>query len=118
MKRKTPESYVLKAVQDYLGAKRIMYFRMNTLAMPTSDGKRFIKAGTPGMADVLAFPQIKITAGTARAITPLPLWIEVKAEKGKQSILQALFQKQVEDEGHMYIIARSVEDLDAALKGA
>jgi hypothetical protein len=103
----TPEGALLKAVLQYLSARHILAFRMNTLAMPTADGKRFIKAGVPGMADVLAFPQVNGYPGIC--------WIEVKAEKGKQSPLQRSFQEQVEREGHRYILARSVDDVAAAL---
>jgi hypothetical protein len=48
-------------------------------------------------------------------ITPLPVWIECKDSKGKQSDLQKSFQAQVEAEGHKYIVARSIEDVEAAL---
>jgi len=46
----------------------------------------------------------------------VPLWIECKAAKGKQSELQKSFQEQVEREGHRYIVARSIEDVEQALK--
>ncbi|HEY1209161.1 MAG TPA: hypothetical protein VGE85_07320 [Terracidiphilus sp.] len=117
----TPEGQVLKAVLDYLAARHILAFRMNTLAMPTPDGKRFIKAGVPGMADVLAFsfeqcgePIDEDHRCYGRSI--VPLWIECKAAKGKQSELQKSFQEQVEREGHRYIVARSIEDVEQALK--
>jgi hypothetical protein len=120
----TPEGAVLKAVLQYLAARHVLAFRMSTLAMPTPDGKRFIKAGVPGMADVLAFPHKEVRFGPcadrASSIklgeTIEPFWIECKAAKGKQSELQKSFQAQVEREGHRYIIARSVEDVEAALK--
>jgi hypothetical protein len=43
------------------------------------------------------------------------MWIEVKSATGKQSELQKSFQAQVEAEGHRYIVARSIEDVEAAL---
>jgi hypothetical protein len=46
----------------------------------------------------------------------LPIWIEVKAADGKQSELQKSFQQQVEEHGHTYILARSLEDVTAVIK--
>lgn len=109
-----PESAVLKAVLEYLTAKHILAFRTNTGAMKAEyNGKaRFIKFGTPGMADVLAFPP-----GIWRKVSQPPiLWIECKSSVGKQSDLQKSFQAQVEAEGHRYIVARSIEDVTAALR--
>jgi hypothetical protein len=126
----TPEGAVLKAILQYLAARHVLAFRMNTLAMPTADGRRFIKAGVPGMADVLAFPTPEKCptchdnlgcyddfgeAVSCGQLLTIPLWIEAKAVKGKQSELQKSFQAQVEAEGHRYIIARSIEDVEAVL---
>ena len=118
----TPDGQILTAILQYLAAKHVMAFRMNTLAMPTPDGKRFIKAGVKGMADILAFPQIKKrslgerTGEDYATITrTIPLWIEVKAAKGTQSEFQKSFQRKVEDEDHLYIIARGIEDVERYL---
>ena len=100
----TPEGQVLSAILQFLAAKHVLAFRMNTLAMPTADGKRFIKAGVKGMADVLAFPPNK----------PV-LWIEAKAPKGVQSEFQSSFQERVEAEGHSYVLARCIEDVERFL---
>jgi hypothetical protein len=102
----TPEGQILKAVLDYLAARHILAFRMNTGSLKDSRGIP-VRFGTPGMADVLAFPQVNGY--------PDICWIECKAAKGKQSPLQRSFQEQVEKEGHRYVVARSIEDLAAAL---
>lgn len=118
MKRKqTPEGALLRLVMDWLAAEHILAYRMNTLAMPTADGKRFIKAGVLGMADVLAFPQLFYSDGIhpTAVRAPYPVWIELKAPKGKQSDFQKSFQAQVEAEGHSYILAHRLEDVQAAL---
>ena len=39
------------------------------------------------------------------------LGIEVKTDKGRQSPDQLLFQKRLEEEGGIYILARSVDDV-------
>ena len=117
----TPEGAIKRVILDYLAARHILAFRMNTMTSIRSyKGKqRRIDSGVPGMADVLAFPQIKVhcPAGCSRPlIAPFPVWLEVKAEKGKQSELQKSFQAQVEAEGHLYRIVRSVQDVEEALR--
>lgn len=103
--RGTPEGAVLRAILDFCAAKRVLAFRMNTGAMKWgADNKRMFRFGTPGMADVLAFPRGRV------------LWIEAKAERGVQSELQKAFEAQVRVEGHEYVIARSIDDVDRILK--
>jgi hypothetical protein len=113
---KTPEGAILQLILDWLKAEHILAFRNNVLAMPTADGKRFIKAGTPGMADILAFDDWQPASISARLRLSVPTWIEVKAKGGKQSELQKSFQEQVESHGHRYIVAHSLEDAQEALK--
>lgn len=45
------------------------------------------------------------------------LWIEAKAEKGKQSPYQLEFQQELERSGGNYAIVRSVEDFKEAWEG-
>ena len=97
---KTPEGYVQGAIMDWLAAKHILAFRMNTGTAKIEN--RFIRFGTPGMADILAFAK----DGTVT-------WIECKAAKGKQSEVQKSFQRQVEENGHSYILAYSINDVEA-----
>lgn len=106
IKRKTPEGYVLEAVMDYLAAKHIWHRRMNIGAVKTE--KRFIRYGSVGMTDVLAiFTQKVLYVGKVALV----YWIECKAPNGKQSAAQKTFQAEVEAEGMVYILARSVEDV-------
>lgn len=107
------ESAIQRAILDYLAARGILAFRMNTGAMAGEyNGKpRFLRFGVVGMADILAFPwwpndSFKLT---------MPTWIEVKTATGKQSEHQKSFQHQVEQHGHTYIVARSVDDVEAIL---
>jgi hypothetical protein len=93
-----------KQVLDYLAAKHILAFRMNT-GMARFDG-RFVKFGVKGMADILAFFR-----GWNGEPVILPVWIETKAKDGRQSEYQKSFQALVESHGHRYIIARSIDDL-------
>ena len=116
-RKQTPEGAVLKIILDWLAAKHILGFRQNTGAGSAEHNgkKRFMRFGTPGMADILAFPVRRSERGKIIAGYSAPLWIEVKAAKGKQSDLQKSFQAQVEAEGHLYVLARSLDDVLAAL---
>jgi hypothetical protein len=123
------EREVMRQVADYLLARRILFFRMQTGAhLAGGVGRqRLIRYGVTGMADLQAYPRVPLgfgkflfpTAdnGKQELITgPLPLWIECKSSSGKQRPEQISFQKIVEDNGHGYILARSYEDVEAWLK--
>jgi hypothetical protein len=111
------ESEIQRAILDLLAAKRILAFRMNTGAMSGEHmGKTwFMRFGSPGMADVLAFPSQHYEHCGAGFDEITPLWIEVKTAKGKQSDLQRSFQQLVEEHSHRYIVVRSVDDVLAVL---
>ena len=123
----TPEGLVSRAIMDYLAARHIFSVRMNsgvTVAV-TNGRRRAIHMNAPGTADILAFPKIRKQDITAYGNIPganlwyevsVILWIEVKSSAGKQSEFQKSFQQQVEREGHRYVLARSIEDVAAALK--
>jgi hypothetical protein len=117
---KTPEGAVKRAILDYLAARHILAFRMQSgVSFAEHKGrKRAIPYGVAGMADVLAFPWTFVDDPVRNKDIRMviPLWIECKAAKGKQSELQRSFQAQVEAEGHRYIIARGIEDVEAALR--
>jgi hypothetical protein len=111
---KTPEGQVLASIMEYLAVRKVLAFRMNTGAVKTES--RFFRFGTPGMADILAFPEKAYSDG-ADGIwrLPHPLWLECKTPKGKQSEAQKSFQAMVEWEGHTYAVVRSIEDVEALL---
>jgi hypothetical protein len=102
------EREIQASILDWLAAKKILAFRMNTGAVKME--KRFIRFGVPGMADILAFSREK-----SGEFTITPTWIEVKTDRGTQSEYQKSFQKLVEEYGHVYVIARSIEDVEAAV---
>lgn len=101
-----PEAAVLRACLDYLAAKHIWAMRCNTGAVKTDN--RFFRFGIPGMADVLAIVPMK--GGLF-----MPVWLEMKAEKGRQSLLQKSFEDDVLDRGMKYFLVRSIDDLIFAL---
>lgn len=98
------EQDIQRLILDYLKAKKILAFRMNTgAASGIYKGKRwFMRFGSPGMADILAFLRTTPQGG-------LPLWIEVKREGGKLSPDQKAFQEMVQREGHYYLVAKTLD---------
>ena len=69
-------------------------------------GRRIVRFGIPGQADLTG-----ILPGGLR------LEIEVKSANGRQSTEQHAFQRMIERFGGLYILARSVEDVQLALDG-
>ncbi len=104
----------MRAILDYLAAKRIFAVRMNSGTQVRVDGgkRRAIHMNAPGTADVLAFPSkqrgVDDKGNWCDFLEITPTWIEVKSAKGKQSELQKSFQAKVESEGHRYILVRSI----------
>lgn len=110
------ERQILKAVMEYLAAKRVLAFRMNVGAVEQTNAisgkKRFMRFGVAGMADVLACPRMDFDG----KMVPHFVWLECKTATGRQSELQKSFQKRVESEGHLYRVVSSIEDLEEALR--
>lgn len=111
------EADTQRAILDWLAAKHIFAMRMQTGATVAeyNGKKRCYRFGTPGCADILAFPQTG-RLNSRGYITPT--WVECKSSIGKQSALQKSFQTQVEEQGHRYVLARSVDDVQQALEGS
>lgn len=101
------ESQVLRSILDYLAVNRIYAVRMNSGSIVGErNGNRYrIGMHEAGTADILAF----VYNGAGEGF--LPVWIEVKGPKGKQSDLQKSFQARVTAEGMRYILAYSIDDL-------
>ena len=108
------ESQIQKAILQYLAARHIFALRMQTGASISEYGgkTRMIRYGVAGCADILAFKRER----WAGVNFVRPLWLEVKSETGKQSELQKSFQEQVEADGHLYYIVRSIDGVVEALK--
>lgn len=103
----TPEGAVQNAILEYLTIEKIWHCRMQsrTFQVPGVGGKtRPMFVGTVGMADILAMPRL-------RSGHPAALWIECKAERGRQSAAQKEFEAEVMAAGHYYLLARSIDDV-------
>lgn len=109
-----PEAALQRLILDWLAANHIWHERRNTrtIQVPGVGGRmRPMFFGKPGTADIMATYQKKIGGVWMLFL----VWIEVKAPKGKQSEVQQKFQREVEDVGHSYVLAYSLEDVINAL---
>lgn len=99
-KRRTPERDIQKAILAHLkGVRGWWGGRANTGAMPSPDGQRWMRFGTPGAPDIL---------GTYLGWS---IGIEVKAKGNYQNANQKAWQAGHEAAGGIYLVARSVEDV-------
>ena len=99
---KLREADVLRTVGDYLKVHRIFHFRMNVGAMKVD--KRFVYFGMVGAPDIFAVYRGQVFA------------FECKAPGGEQTLGQRAFKVEFEAAGGIYVIVRSVEDVDLALR--
>jgi len=101
-RRQPKEADIQRLILDWLAAKRIFHYRQNTGAVKTED--RFFRFGTVGAPDIVA-----VIAGQY-------VGIEVKAPRGSQSPGQREFEGRLRMAGGVYVLARSLEDVEAALR--
>jgi len=100
------EGEVVKAILDkYANSSRMRCWRVNTGAVRI--GSRFIRFGIKGQADI----QGVLSGGRA-------VFIECKTATGRLRPEQLAFQRMVESMGALFVLARSVEDVDRALRVA
>lgn len=122
MRIEPTEAETLRAVMHLLAAEQIFALRINTSSQVIKDGEghqRFLRShsGGKGVADIFSTPRIDVPSDCSKCHAPLisdelsVLWIEVKSPKGRQSPEQVSFQKQVEEKGHHYLIAKSISDV-------
>jgi hypothetical protein len=94
------ESGIQRQILDYLNLRKVWHRRMNSGA--TRMNGRVVYYGAKGLPDIFA----RTHAGSI-------IWIEVKADKGKQNDDQKTWQEDAERFGDVYILARSLDDVRA-----
>ena len=94
------ENSIVKAIQTWLALKRIRAWRVNTGGVPARGGrfKRNVAAGFP---DLVCCWQGRFVG------------IECKTATGRQQPSQKLFQQELQAAGGVYILARSLADVEA-----
>jgi hypothetical protein len=99
----TKESAVLRSCEEYLELRRHLVHRVNCGAVKTKDGKFIRFSDKPGWADLSGI-----------TFDGKPLAVECKSEKGRLSRHQEIFRAAWIARGGVYVLARSVEDLQEA----
>lgn len=99
------ESEIQKSIMDYLDYRGILAWRNNMGAvMHSVKGEvKYRKNPNKGQPDITAL------------YCGLHVGIEVKAAKGRQTKEQLDWQQRLENNGAIYILARSVDDVKEAL---
>ena len=98
------EAHVQFSILQAWGAHpRLRFWRQNTGAAKLNG--RMVTFGTPGCADILG-----LIAPGGRFLA-----IECKTATGRQSEAQKSFERMINSFGGLYILARSLSDVDQAL---
>jgi hypothetical protein len=119
------EREIQAAILEFLAVKKVFSFRLNSGGFGGSHkGKKwFVKPHSlgKGASDIVAFPRIhrhcevcgehRCGSCGERHSATVCLWLEIKRDGAKPSPEQLSFGKKVTDEGHYYIVARSVDDV-------
>lgn len=102
------ESHLIHAILTAWGAHPgVRLWRQNTGKAYPPGSDRLVTFGVPGQGDISG-----IVAPSGRRLE-----IECKSARGRQREDQEAFQRVIERFGGIYILARSVEDVDRALAG-
>jgi hypothetical protein len=75
-------------------------------------GSQRVRFGVPGTADLMATIALGPTARIpSPALNQVVVWVETKSERGRQSREQQIFQRVVENAGHVYLLVHSAAEL-------
>jgi hypothetical protein len=105
----TQEGAVVKACLEFLELRGIYAYRQNTGAAEYQDKagkKRFVRYGKKGVSDIIG-----VLPPGGRFIA-----VECKAPNGRLSEHQIEFLNDIERMGGLAVVARSVEDIENALR--
>jgi len=94
------EADIQRAILDYLAMRRHFFFRCNTGAYKTEHGS-YVRYGTKGAPDIIVVANSNM------------IGIEVKTPKGILSDDQAAFGEALKAAGGIYLVARSIDDVQA-----
>ena len=117
MKKQTPETPILREICEYLDLKGYLFWRQNNIAVydpKIKKHRKMPKYSMYGVSDILVlykgqslFIEVKIPKGIDED--------GVEQKKTYQSKEQKEFQKKVEENGCMYLVVRSLEDISDIL---
>lgn len=101
------ETQIVKAILDYLKLKKIFHWRNNSGSFITKhkDGSAgYYSFGQAGSPDIFAVIEGKIYG------------FEVKNEKNKQTENQTRWQNEFQNNGGIYAVVRSIDDVKKIIK--
>lgn len=104
------EAEVLRAVREYLAARRVWHVRTNSGGMKTAEG-RWMTFGAVGLPDIQAIYPTGEHRGKLFAI-------EVKRPGGRLSDGQIAMMKAIRAHGAIALVAEGVEDVERCLADA
>lgn len=122
---KYKESDVLKACQDYLEAKGILYIRHNIISPVTCGRPGIFGKGRKSLKKWVAFRKVResqtgspdliiFVKGYAETI---PVAVECKSRTGKLSPAQKVWQDRANKAGLEYAVVREIADLVEVVEG-
>lgn len=92
-----------RSVLNYLESKSILCFPTQPTMLSTSKcTKEVSEIRVRGMTDLLAFYQ-------SERMGTIPVWLEVRSRRGRQTPDQKQFQALVESKRHVYMVITSVQ---------
>jgi hypothetical protein len=104
-----------RVLADVGGRLDARLWRQNAGTARSFDGSRIIQLAPAGASDATGLIATPCHCGCGR-VYGLHLAIETKGKHGRQTPEQRRFQRMVEQLGGVYILARSIEDLNEQLK--
>lgn len=107
------ESDLYRPILDLLALRGVKAWRTNTggARYPGRNGSTYyVKFGFPGLSDIAGVLPLAPTWQAGRA-----LFCEVKMGRGKLTLEQAAFLADMERQGALCIVARSIGDVASAL---
>jgi len=110
------EGDTVRAILQFLHARRVLAWRINTGAVKID--RRFLRFGAVGMSDIIGVLTVVAAGPGGIMISPdigQFFAIEVKSAKGKLTPRQQSFLDQVNAAGGKALMARSVDDVKQAL---
>lgn len=97
------ETQIQSSICEYLARRKHLFHRANQI--PVYDVKRGTYRAFPKYS-LKGFPDILVLTDGGFAV-----FLEVKAQKGRQSPEQKEFQKRCEEKGCEYHVVRSIDDV-------
>lgn len=100
---KHPERRIQDQILTMLRYRRIFAFHIPNHGLLSRRTGRYNKVGQFHVAGV---PDLAVVLPAGRM-----LWIEVKSQVGRQSLEQKDVERRLQDLGHVYLLARSLQDV-------